>query len=201
MDMGRIAGVTAEETRDKLLNAAARVFATAGYEGATVAQIAREAGLSSGAIYAHYRSKAELLTAAVRAHTADEMTTLLASGEVSGMADVIAALGTNLTRRSRKRGSLLVEAIVAARRDPDVAAALAGGVQQREARFATLLRDAQEAGEIDGDVSADAIARFALMAGLGSLLASALGLPPTDPDEWSVFMNRLVDSFRVKEKV
>ena len=42
--MGRIAGVTPEETRERLLDAAARVFELKGYEGATVAQIAHEAG-------------------------------------------------------------------------------------------------------------------------------------------------------------
>ncbi|HKE75173.1 MAG TPA: helix-turn-helix domain-containing protein, partial [Acidimicrobiales bacterium] len=67
--MGRIAGVTPEETRERLLDAAARVFELKGYEGATVAQIAREAGVSSGAIYAHYASKADLLADALRAHS------------------------------------------------------------------------------------------------------------------------------------
>ena len=38
--MGRRAGVTAEQTRDQLVRAAAKVFARSGYEGATIADIA-----------------------------------------------------------------------------------------------------------------------------------------------------------------
>ena len=67
LSVGRIAGMTAEETRSRLIEAASRSFAERGYDGTRIAEIAREAGLSSGAIYAHYRSKAELLLAALQA--------------------------------------------------------------------------------------------------------------------------------------
>src|SRR5690242_6292595 len=66
--MGRIAGVTAEETKQRLLATAADVFARLGYERASIAQIASDAGLSTGAIYAHYAGKAELFVATLRAH-------------------------------------------------------------------------------------------------------------------------------------
>ena len=41
--MGRIAGVTAAETRQRLLRAAADVFAARGYDGTRVADIAAAA--------------------------------------------------------------------------------------------------------------------------------------------------------------
>jgi AcrR family transcriptional regulator len=66
--MGRIAGVTAADTRDRLLRAAADVFAERGYDGTRVADIAAAAGVSNGALYAHFGSKAELLVAALRTH-------------------------------------------------------------------------------------------------------------------------------------
>ena len=66
--MGRIAGVTAAETRERLLRAAADVFAERGYDGTRVADIAAAAGVSNGALYAHFGSKAELLVDALRAH-------------------------------------------------------------------------------------------------------------------------------------
>jgi AcrR family transcriptional regulator len=52
--------VSAEETRRRLLETAADVFAQLGYEGTTIAKIMSESGLSSGAIYGYYASKAEL---------------------------------------------------------------------------------------------------------------------------------------------
>jgi AcrR family transcriptional regulator len=49
--------------RDELLAAALRVFARRGYREAGVDEIAAEAGYSKGALYWHFSSKAELLTA------------------------------------------------------------------------------------------------------------------------------------------
>jgi AcrR family transcriptional regulator len=49
------------ETRAKLLEAAAAVFAARGIEGASIDAIAEQAGRTSGAIYAHFGSKEGLL--------------------------------------------------------------------------------------------------------------------------------------------
>src|SRR4051794_9338462 len=63
--VGRRPGGTTVDTKEQLLDAAARVIAARGYEGARVSEIAAEAGLSTGAIYAHYEGKADLLCAAI----------------------------------------------------------------------------------------------------------------------------------------
>ena len=57
----------ADSTRQRLLDAATEVFLENGYEGTRVAEIARRAGLTTGAIYGNFESKAELLTAALAA--------------------------------------------------------------------------------------------------------------------------------------
>jgi len=48
-------------TREKILEAAGRVFRRRGFEGAGVDEVMREAGLTPGGFYAHFRSKEELL--------------------------------------------------------------------------------------------------------------------------------------------
>lgn len=53
------------DTRQKLIDAATEVFLEKGYEGARVAEIARRAGVTTGAIYGNFESKAHLLTAAL----------------------------------------------------------------------------------------------------------------------------------------
>lgn len=196
--MGRRAGVTADETRSQLLEAAAGVFARHGYERASIAEICSEAGLSSGAIYGHYGSKAKLFGAVLDAHGAREVDRLLGSGELDDVdvAGLFAALGARLDRRERAGTSLLVEAIVAAKRDPEVAAMLAAAFAAREGFLGDLVRRGQRDGAIDPSVAPDAIARFSLMLALGSLLVSALGLPPNDHDDWSALIGRLVDGFR-----
>ncbi len=56
------AGAAAESgsSREQILDAAARVFAARGYSGASINQIAAEAGFSKGALYWNFASKEEL---------------------------------------------------------------------------------------------------------------------------------------------
>ncbi len=193
--MGRIAGVTPEETRERLLDAAARVFELKGYEGATVAQIAREAGVSSGAIYAHYANKAELLVDALRVHSERVTASVLPPGTSADVPTLLSALAGRLGTRQHEAAGLLVEALLSSRRDAELAQVLASALGERERGMASLIAAGQDAGELVGDVSADAAARFALMLSLGSMLVRSLDLPETDPAEWTAFTRRLVGAF------
>lgn len=193
--MGRVAGLTAEETRERVLDAAAAVFAEQGFEGARVAQIARAAGLSVGAIYNHWQSKAELLAAVVERTSADELTNLLAGEQDAGVLDIIATMGRLLDERPPV-APLLAEVILAARRDPDAAEVLRREVAAHEALLVDLFRFGQQAGDVDAGVDPAVGARYCLMLGLGSLLIRAMDLPSTDHDEWSSLIDRLVDGFR-----
>lgn len=49
-----------QRTREKILEAARQLFNERGYEGATVRDIARAAGMSTGAVFASFADKAEL---------------------------------------------------------------------------------------------------------------------------------------------
>lgn len=51
-------------SKERLIRATAHLTATGGLHGLTVQAIAREVGLTDGAMYRHYRSKEELLWAA-----------------------------------------------------------------------------------------------------------------------------------------
>lgn len=56
---GRRAAAKAR-TREKLLQSAKRLFMTHGYDGATMRDIATDAGLSTGAVFANFADKADL---------------------------------------------------------------------------------------------------------------------------------------------
>src|ERR1035441_9072199 len=129
--MGRIAGMTAEETRSRLIDAASRSFAEHGYGGTRIAEIAREAGLSSGAIYAHYESKAELLLASLQARTKGEIAGLVRSGLRADLLSTVVALGSNLDVPDPRDTGLVIAAIRALRRDAEPKALLAEGTEGR----------------------------------------------------------------------
>lgn len=52
-----------DATRERLLEAALRVFGKLGYESASIRLIAGEAGLAQGLMYSHFKGKEELLKA------------------------------------------------------------------------------------------------------------------------------------------
>jgi AcrR family transcriptional regulator len=66
------------QTRAALLEAAARVYARRGFAGATLEEVAAEAGFTKGAVYAHFGSKENLLLALVEEYLAGQMTEQMA---------------------------------------------------------------------------------------------------------------------------
>lgn len=185
--MGRRAGLTADDTRTAILDAAADEFARHGYEGARLARIATAAGLSAGAIYNHYRAKDDLLLAVVERSTASSMLEVVEAGST---ADHLAAVA-HLLEQPADEAPLLAELILASRRDPDAGRALLDELGEAERQTADRLRGAQARGELAADLDAEAMARFSVMVGLGSLLVSAADLPPVDPDRWATLILRL----------
>jgi AcrR family transcriptional regulator len=189
--MGRVAGVTAADTRDRLLRAAADVFAERGYDGTRVADIAAAAGVSNDALYSHFDSKAELLVGALREHGRRMLADLFAADPDRSITELLLIIGRWLPRRRDPSGYLIVEALVSARRDEDVARLMRGYVGERADWLAELVRIGQAAGELDAGLSRDALAHFCLLLAMGSAL-----VPPelhgVDGTEWSDLLTRVV---------
>lgn len=61
--MPRVKGVSAEETRSKLLGAARTLFVSHGFSGASIGQIATLAGINRSLIFHHFGNKEGLWTA------------------------------------------------------------------------------------------------------------------------------------------
>jgi AcrR family transcriptional regulator len=188
--MGRIAGVTAAETRERLLRAAADVFAERGYDGTRVADIAAAAGVSNGALYAHFASKADLLVAALRAHGRNLLADMFAAGPDRPVVELLLAVGRWLPRRRDARGYLIVEALVAARRDEDVARPMHEYVGERADWLAGLMRLAQAGGELDPALSPAALAHFCLLLAMGSALVTP-DLHAIDEEDWAALLTRV----------
>jgi AcrR family transcriptional regulator len=189
--MGRIAGVSAADTRDRLLQAAADVFAGRGYEGTRVADIAGAAGVSNGALYAHFASKAELLVHALRTHGRRLLADLFAADPSRSVTDLLLVAGRRLPRRRDPSGYLIVEALVAARRDQDVARPMREYMGERADWMAGLMRVAQGDGELDSALSPDALAHFCLLLAMGSALITP-DLHAVGEAEWADLLTRLV---------
>jgi AcrR family transcriptional regulator len=189
--MGRVAGVTSAQTRARLLRAAADAFAARGYDGTRVADIATAAGVSNGALYAHFGSKAELLVASLRAHGGRVLADLLAADPGRPVTDLLLLAGRCLPRQSDGRSYLAVEALIAARRDNGVAELMRQYTGERAGWLAGLVRAGQASGELDAAVPPDALAHLCLLLALGSSLLTA-DLHAVDEAQWSALLALVV---------
>lgn len=204
--MGRKTGVTPEQTRAELVEAAARVFALKGYDGASIADITDDAGLSRGSVYTHFPSKAELFIAVVREHGRQDYLDLIGLEQTEDLADLssvvgsvnefLALVGSSFASRPPTDAPILVEAIVASKRDPEVSELVTSWILEIEDLIAAAIASDQERGAISPDINAAALARFATLVDLGARLAGVMDLPAVDDDGWSDLVSGLVTSIR-----
>lgn len=176
--------------RERLVAAAAEVFAERGYEGTRVQEVVRRAGLSTGAIYTNFRDKAELLLAAIGTAPVDSLfaTMRLADGTAQGLRRA----GHDLPVARHPHRPLLLEAMVASRRDPEVAALLRQRLLEFRSVVAGVIVTGQAEGTIAHDVDDEAAAEFCQALGMGFLLMEAVDLPHADVDGWHRLVDRLV---------
>ena len=68
------------QTRQELLDAAARVFVRRGFQGCSVEEISAEAGYTRGAFYSNFKSKDEILVELLRDHVYAGYTSMVQEG-------------------------------------------------------------------------------------------------------------------------
>jgi len=107
----------------------------------------------------------------------------------------LTAIGRSLLKTPVTKGGLVVEALVAARRDPDVAALMGAHLAAGNGLLTDLIEAGQERGVVDPSVSPEALSRFCSMLLLGSLLLSPARLPAVDRGDWADLIGRLAAAF------
>lgn len=81
-----------QRTREKILAAAADLFATRGYEGATIRDIAKGAGMSTGAVFASFADKSDLFGEIVAVEQQALEAAMLAAAEARGDEPAVLAM-------------------------------------------------------------------------------------------------------------
>lgn len=122
-------------TRNKIVEAVASVLAEAGLAGSTTAAIAQRAGISHGAVFRHFPTKADLLAATVEDQLARFVVAFQAGVGRPGADPVHTACTVlwRIFRRPEMRG--IFEIYVAARTDAPLTARLAPILEQHRARI------------------------------------------------------------------
>jgi AcrR family transcriptional regulator len=192
---------SAGTTRDRLLDAAAEVFCERGYDGTTVAEVARRAGLTTGAIYANFRDKAELLLKAIERDSADVVVDMEAARRSGASATdrLVLMADRMVTRQDHTDRLLFVELLAAARRHPDVGQRVTEMLRAIEAELTRLVERARHDGDVDPQWDAATVARFCLALGVGYSELAVAGLPSPDSARWGALAAQVVASVRPDE--
>jgi len=183
----------ADDLRDALLDAAARVVARQGYDGTKLQDIVREAGLSTGAVYGRFRSKGELLREALMTRSIPSSRSV--PPEHTKVADLVTSLAMRTDGALSDGEALLLETFVTARRQPEVSSALAAAGRQWHRAVSPLVEEAKQDGTIEPSVDPGAVLFLARVLRLGLLVHRGSGLPSPDPEGWHALMQRIVESF------
>jgi AcrR family transcriptional regulator len=137
--------VSVEPTRERILSAAAQLFAAHGFASASMPAIAELSGITAGAIYRHFKSKAELLLEVVkRALEALPLSFERSSSEEN--ATLLPEFAARLTDPALTLlRQLSVEVHAAARRDPEVRKLLTAYNETAMRKIRALLEGEQQA--------------------------------------------------------
>lgn len=192
-DAGRRAGRALEAT-ERLLEAAVAAFAEHGFEAATVAHIARRAGYTTGAIYARWSGKRDLIVDAVR-HIAPRCMPLPRVDAGVSTPETLAQVGADLLSADRLMArDVMLEALVMARRDDSFRAAVFHSMQEGAAELSAVVFRGKSEGSIDPDLSTNAIVAMyqALSLGVHLVISSQPEEGRIPPEEWEALISRLI---------
>lgn len=183
---------SAEIKRDKLLVAAVELFAERGYDGVWVRHIAERAGVTTGAIYAHYADVATLLADAA-GRAVDYAVHAVVEGAPSDLGPLLRTFVLNATEKALSREqALLLEAFVAARRSPRLREVLGEVLQERLQSLEKALCEAQLAGTLRRDLPVKALAWYFYLLPVGLLAGRGAGLPAPDRRDTFVVLEALL---------
>jgi AcrR family transcriptional regulator len=173
-----------EETRRRLLEAAATAFMERGYGATSLSELIAAAGLTKGGFYFHFASKAEVAIEVVRSRDEQlQQEVLAAATEYERASEQVVAMVRSLVRAiaaKSEQGMAGLERLCAELRadgidDPTVIRPHERWIETT----ATLFRKAQAEGDLDPEADPLLAARLAVATFVG-LEVMARGGPPGD---------------------
>jgi AcrR family transcriptional regulator len=194
---GRKTAEHARATRAALVELAGQLFAERGYAQTSIRDIAKHASVTSGAIYGHFRNKAELLAEVINTRTADEL-----EAETMGLpyeVDYIETL-TRQARRSKKRRTLralIVQGAAAAQTDDETRRRLrAEQLEHINVWIEGYERNRERLGiDPSVDIPTAVLYTWAVELGLGVL--EGIGVEPRSSKAWADIQNRMARSLQL----
>ena len=186
------------ERREQLIAAAARVIARSGYDAATVRDVAREAGVSTGVIAYYFEGKDDLFAHVLRSASRAFRLRLQSARDAAETPRerllALAEAATPADDEAARAHALWIDFWARAARDPALANLTVRLYDGWRREIADTVREGQRAGAFRTDADAEAFARGFAAAADGLATHVVLHRGVVSPDDMRAACAALVDA-------
>lgn len=190
-------------TRTELIATAATVFAQRGYEGASVEEIAEQAGYSHGAVYSNFKGKADLFLAVFEDYMATRARELAATqadlAEDAPLETRARALADQWMERfadDRESFLLHLEFLAASRREPELAERFGSRSASLRETIAAFIAHHQEEEGAEAPLPPADLALILRALGIGLAIEALVSPDAVRDDLYGDFVELLVKMLR-----
>jgi AcrR family transcriptional regulator/RimJ/RimL family protein N-acetyltransferase len=187
---------TDEAQRQRIIDAAAELFAENGYSGTRVRMVAQKAGVTTHTVRRLTGGRAELLAAVMSAKITSDAAEHVAAaagdpGAVPPLAALLDVAHEIFLEPRRSWDALELEALTRVHLDPALREVESARIETRMANMRAVVAQSRSAGGLDVDVSDEAIAHLALALSAGlAMIEPAVVRRPSVAD-WDALMARI----------
>lgn len=190
---------TRGEVRDRILDAASKVFAAEGFAGATIDAIGQAAGFTKGAVYSNFESKDELFLALLGREfelRGEQIAIALdrSDGDSGAAAREVSRSVLDSVRDHSDYYVLLVEYWLRAQRDPQLRERL---IERRRAAADQALDIVESTDTVPGDRRLTDVAQLVVTLNLGVAMEEVLRPGTINPDLLAQLITALLESIPV----
>jgi len=190
-------------TRAELLDTAAKVFARRGYKGASVEEIAEEAGYSHGAVYSNFDGKADLFLAVLEEYMAERarelaetQAELAEDAPIELRARALADQWMQRFAKDRESFLLHMEFVAHAGRDPELAQRFGSRSAALREAIAAYIAHYQGLEGIESDLTPGELALMLRALGIGLAIEALVSPGAVRQDAYGDFVELLVKLLR-----
>jgi AcrR family transcriptional regulator len=180
----------AEERREQILDAALHSFSQKGFAGASIRDIAREAGITEGLIYHYFESKEKLQEACWKERSwHSHVERILSTADGKPVEQVLREIVADFLDTLREHGPNIRMCVAEMQRNADMAAEHVERIEQTSGLIKSFLRSRQDVGELRAGVEVGTAA--GLLLGCANSLFLIWG--DTDAERWNRMSRDLVE--------
>ncbi len=184
-------------TRQRLVELAADLFAERGYMQTSIRDIARRGSVTTGAIYGHFRNKADLLAEAINIRTAEELEArTMGPGGEPDYVETLTRLAREYPKRRRLR-ALIVQGAAAAHTDPETRDRLREEQRAHLRLWVDGYKKQRARQGIDATVDLEAMVLYTWAVELGLGVLEAVGIEPGSRKGWADVQHRMARGMRL----